>query len=124
MLELDMVCFDVQHLVCAIERFSTLHHRNLVLAGDRLLALDWEYAGPGDPAADVAAFARYHDLDGAAIDALLEQHGADGPALRARVHALAWIFDCLWYGWLGVAGLAGLDDDRERRDALVSRLGC
>ncbi len=43
-----------------------LHHLNLVDLGDALIALDWEYAGPGDPAADLAACIGYHDLDSAA----------------------------------------------------------
>ena len=99
-----------------------LHHRNLVLTARGLLALDWEYAGPGDPAADLAAFVRYHDLDGAALARLLAAYGAGGPALGLRVEALAWIFDCLWYGWLGVAALSGLADVRKRRAALAARL--
>lgn len=99
-----------------------LHRRNLVDTGAALLALDWEYAGPGDPAADLAACIGYHDLDRAERGALLAGYGSDTPALRARLDALAWIFDCLWYGWNGVAALAGLETDAALQSRLAARL--
>ena len=40
------------------------------------LAVDWEYAGPGDPAADLASCIGYHELDDAAVDALLAGYGS------------------------------------------------
>lgn len=100
-----------------------LHHRNFVDTGPALVVLDWEYAGPGDPAADLAACIGYHGLGAGEVDALLSGYGEDGAALRARVDALGWIFDCLWYGWNGVAALAGLAVDRSLQDRLAARLG-
>ena len=41
-----------------------LHHRNFLDDGPRLLAVDWEYAGPGDPAADLASCIGYNAIDG------------------------------------------------------------
>ena len=99
-----------------------LHHRNFVDAGDRLLAVDWEYAGPGDPAADLACCIGYHDLDAARIDLLLDGYGNDDADLRARVDTLGWIFDCLWFGWNAVAALAGLESDAELQGRLAARL--
>lgn len=99
-----------------------LHHRNLVDTGRSLVVFDWEYAGPGDPAADLAACIGYHSLGPAEIDALLQGYGEDGAALRARLAALGWIFDCLWYGWNGVAAQAGLEVDRSLQDRLAARL--
>lgn len=99
-----------------------LHHRNFVDTGRSLVVLDWEYAGPGDPAADLAACIGYHGLGPGEIDALLAGYGEDGAALRARVDALGWIFDCLWYGWNGVAALAGLEVDRSLQARLAARL--
>ncbi len=96
-----------------------LHHRNFVDTGDSLVAIDWEYAGPGDPAADLASFIGYHELDPARIEFLLAGYGVDTPALRARIESLGWIFDCLWWGWNAAAGLAGLEVD----PLLQSRLG-
>ena len=99
-----------------------LHRRNLIDDGNRLLAVDWEYAGPGDPAADLAACIGYHALDGDALDALLAGYGPEDPALRERVGALGWIFDCLWYGWNAVAALEGLAIDRAEQAAIAARL--
>jgi aminoglycoside phosphotransferase (APT) family kinase protein len=99
-----------------------LHHRNFLDDGKRLLAVDWEYAGPGDPAADLASCIGYHDLDGAASDALLAGYGAPGIALRPRVEALGWIFDCLWYAWNSAAEAAGLAADPALQSRLAARL--
>jgi aminoglycoside phosphotransferase (APT) family kinase protein len=99
-----------------------LHHRNFVDAGDRLVAVDWEYAGPGDPAADLASCIGYHDLDAGRVGLLLEGYGVDNAALRARIEVLGWIFDCLWFGWNAVAALAGHESDPEFQDRLAARL--
>jgi aminoglycoside phosphotransferase (APT) family kinase protein len=76
---------------------NNLHRRrNLLDIGTCLVAVDWEYAGPGDPAADLAACAGYPALDAAGLDALVAGYGAARAPSAARVAALAWIFDCLW----------------------------
>jgi Ser/Thr protein kinase RdoA (MazF antagonist) len=98
------------------------HRRNLLDDGTRILAVDWEYAGPGDPAADLAACAGYHGLDENATAALLAGYGNPGTALRARVAALAWIFDCLWYAWNAAAAAAGLVTDPGEQSRLAARL--
>ena len=99
-----------------------LHRRNLIDDGDRLVGVDWEYAGPGDPAADLAACVGYHALDGTAVDALLGGYGPAGAAMRERIRALGWIFDCLWYGWNAAAALEGLEIDRAEQAAIAARL--
>lgn len=109
-----------QHVAC----HHDLHHLNLVDTGDALIALDWEYAGPGDPAADLAACIGYHDLDPQQVEALLAGHGGDTESIAARLPALRWIFDCLWFGWVEVAALGGIAMDAERRQRLIGRLSC
>jgi nicotinamide mononucleotide transporter len=99
-----------------------LHHRNWLETEGRLIAIDWEYAGPGDPAADLAACIGYHDLAPAEVAALLAGYGESGRELRARVEALAWIFTCLWFGWNAVAGLHGIAIDRTEQRRLLARL--
>jgi aminoglycoside phosphotransferase (APT) family kinase protein len=99
-----------------------LHRRNLIDDGERILAVDWEYAGPGDPAADFAACAGYHGLGADGIEALLEGYGGAQHAMRSRIDALAWIFDCLWYGWNAAAALDGLEPDRGEQARLAARL--
>ncbi len=59
-----------------------LHHLNLVERGDALIALDWEYAGPGDPAADLAACIGYHDFASPQVEALLAGHGGDTESIQ------------------------------------------
>jgi Ser/Thr protein kinase RdoA (MazF antagonist) len=107
-------------------RFAPCHHdphrRNFLDDGARIVAIDWEYAGPGDPAADLAACAGYHALDATALDALFSGYGANAPGLRARVAALAWIFDCLWYGWIAAAAEDGLTHDPAEQYRLAARL--
>jgi len=98
------------------------HRRNFVDDGARILAVDWEYAGPGDPAADLAACVGYHALDATASDALFDGYGASGAGLRGRVAALGWIFDCLWFGWNAVAAESGLAADPAEQSRLAARL--
>ncbi len=99
-----------------------LHHRNFVVSDERIVAVDWEYAGPGDPAADLACCIGYHDLDAARIGRLLDGYGNDSADFRARVEALGWIFDCLWFGWNAVAAMSGLTPDPDLQDRLAARL--
>ncbi len=100
-----------------------LHRRNFLDDGPRLLAVDWEYAGPGDPAADLASCIGYNAIAGARAEALFDGYGADGGELRARVAAVGWIFDCLWFGWNAAAALEGLRPDPEEQSHLAARLG-
>ncbi len=99
-----------------------LHHRNFIDGGGRLMVVDWEYAGPGDPAADLAACIGYHELAPAAVDALLAGYGTDNAPLRARLATLGWIFDCLWHGWNAVAALDGMTPDPALQARLEARL--
>jgi aminoglycoside phosphotransferase (APT) family kinase protein len=99
-----------------------LHHRNIIDLGRRLLVVDWEYAGPGDPAADLAACIGYHELGTEAVEVLLAGYGDAGAQLRARIAALTWIFDCLWFGWNEAAALAGFATDPGEQARLAARL--
>lgn len=99
-----------------------LHHRNFIDDGRKLLAVDWEYAGPGDPAADLASCIGYHGLRDDGVDALLAGYGQEGTGLRERVAMLAWIFDCLWFGWNAAAGLSGSAPDMDEQARLAARL--
>lgn len=99
-----------------------LHHFNLLDTADGLIALDWEYAGPGDAAADLAACIGYHDLDARRTNALLSGYGPEGLRLAGRLAPLAWIFDCLCYGWMEVAARQGIAADAARRERLILRL--
>ncbi len=106
-------------LVCC---HHDLHRRNILDDGQSLCVVDWEYAGPGDAAADLAACLGYHEPGPEGRAALLNGYGADSPALRERIAALGWIFDCLWYGWNGVAALEGVAVDAALQSRLMARL--
>lgn len=109
----------VERLACC---HHDLHRHNVIDTGPSLVVLDWEYAGPGDPAADIAACIAYHDIGPDGRNALFTGHGDDTPALRARVAALGWIFDCLWYGWNAVAACEGVAVDAGLQARLLARL--
>ncbi len=95
-----------------------VHHRNVV-AADRLVLLDWEYAGVGDPALDLAAFAAYHDLEAAARARL---RAAYGPGVgHAELERALCVFDCLQALWHDAAGTWHALAPGSR-DALVARV--
>lgn len=53
---------------------------NLVSDGQRVLLIDWDSAGPGDPSFDLAAVALFLRLDDAAASALIAAHDDARPA--------------------------------------------
>ena len=97
---------------------NDLHHRN-ILAAERLMFVDWEYAGVGDPLFELAAVIGYHDLDANQRATLLAAHG--GPFTSAQLASMSLTFDCLHALWLDAAnGWQALAEDR--RQALLARL--
>lgn len=97
---------------------NDLHHLNII-AGERLMFVDWEYAGVGDPLLDLAAVIGYHDLDADQRTALLAAHG--GGFKAEDVARMCLVFDCLHALWLDAAnGWESLD--AARREALLARL--
>jgi len=76
-----------------------LHHANILDTGERLLVVDWEYAGLGHPMMDLAAFAAYQALDRAAMQALLAAYGAGDPASLDRLVAGRRLFEAVWLAW-------------------------
>jgi len=108
--------------VTPVSGHHDLHHRNFIDTGKGLLVVDWEYAGPGDAAADLAACIGYHDLGPRETGFLLAGYGAQDAPLRARLATLGWIFDCLWFGWNAIADGAGLAPEPGLQDRLAARL--
>ncbi len=95
---------------CRVPCHHDLHAGNLCAVEGRILAIDWEYAGAGDPAADLAGYACYHDLEDEATAALISAYGnAGGQTATESVGPMRWIFDCLCYGWAAQAMAQGLD---------------
>jgi thiamine kinase-like enzyme len=97
-----------------------LHHLN-ILAGDVPVFVDWEYAAPGDPALDLAAYAQYHELGEGARAALLAAYGPASGLAPAAFAGTCLLFDCLHALWLDAAD-AWDSLDEARRSALCKRL--
>lgn len=80
---------------------NDLHHLNLIDAPHGLVAIDWEYAGAGDPRLDLAGYVAYHDLPQEAVDALLEAYGVQCPGPSRRdLDRARWLFEAVWWAWL------------------------
>ena len=81
---------------------------NIVRAGDRIVLIDWEYAGMNDPAWDLAYFALECGLEERQIAELLQAYGDPliGPA-RLWAHKL--LVACMGVLWSGLRDGAGTD---------------
>lgn len=87
---------------------------NIIDTGDRLMLVDWEYSGIGDPVWDLAHFAVEADLDPDDVGRLLHAWSDGRPArrLRARLALYRPVTDVVWGLWARVqhcGGNAGLD---------------
>ena len=82
-----------------------LNPLNLLLDRDgRLWLVDWEYAGLGDAAIDLASFASQHGLDARQRARLLDAYRQAGGSLRpARFDLARWAFDYVQWAWYGAA---------------------
>jgi thiamine kinase len=105
---------------------NDLHHLNIIGSQDFIQVVDWEYAGLGDPIMDFAAYLAYHDLDAAALSAMVEAYGSGCAAPPVeRLADARWLFEAVWWAWLELhrrlhpVEAAGLDDVRQR---LAARL--
>ena len=80
---------------------NDLHHLNLIDSPGGLVAIDWEYAGAGDPRLDLAGYVAYHDLPEPAVKALLDAHAARRPRCsRGDLVRARWLFEAVWWAWL------------------------
>jgi thiamine kinase len=80
---------------------NDLHHLNLIDSPRDLLAIDWEYAGAGDPRLDLAGYVAYHDLARPAVAALLESYAAHrSPCSLEELERARWLFESVWWAWL------------------------
>ena len=105
---------------------NDLHHLNLIGSGPGLLAVDWEYAGVGDPRLDLAGYVAYHDLGDAAADALSGAYDAHrGRFRREELEQARWLFEAVWWAWLELRRRiegAEPDDIARQRGCLQARL--
>jgi thiamine kinase len=76
----------------------------LFAADDRVWLVDWEYAGLGAPAFDLASFASQHGLDEPQRETLVRRYREAGGSIAAGCleHAL-WAFDYVQWLWYRAA---------------------
>ncbi|HEX9207094.1 MAG TPA: choline/ethanolamine kinase family protein [Steroidobacteraceae bacterium] len=116
--DVAMQVFDV--LRGSLARRVLCHHDlnplNLVFdCNRRLWLVDWEYAGLGDPAFDLASYASQHGLDARQRARLAATYvAAGGLAVAAgRLERAAWAFDYVQWLWYRAA--------LQARDSLADR---
>ncbi len=69
---------------------------NFIAGGDRLWIVDWEYAGMGDPAFDLANFAVNNSLDEAAERQLLEAYGGADQEAVVLMRFMSDFREAMW----------------------------
>ncbi len=69
--------------------------------GQRVLLIDWEYAGMQDPHVDVAMFAVYALYDRGQVDMLIDAYFGEAitDILRTKVYAYIAVCGLLWSNW-------------------------
>ncbi|MBI3503604.1 MAG: phosphotransferase family protein [Proteobacteria bacterium] len=69
---------------------------NVMVAADRISIVDWEYAGRGDPAVDVAAVVMNFGLDARQSGLFVDAFGAVDMAVVRRLEPLMALREALW----------------------------
>lgn len=88
---------------------------NMIDTGERIILIDWEYAGIGDPYFDLGMLAAYHDLTADEEQELLTAYaGRTTPATLARLRLLRLMSDLRDAAWAMLQwALSPLDFDYE-----------
>jgi thiamine kinase-like enzyme len=84
-----------------------LHHANILDTGETVVAVDWEYAGLGDPIMDLAGFAAYQQLDEAGERTLLAAYGEEAGVEPHRLDVARRLFEAVAQAWSGVLATVG-----------------
>jgi thiamine kinase-like enzyme len=92
---------------------NDLLNANFIDAGERLVVVDWEYAGMGDPFFDLANFSINHELDADGRRRLLAAYSGDAsPAALATLDLMRFMSDFREAMWGVVQGVVSeLDVD-------------
>jgi thiamine kinase-like enzyme len=69
---------------------------NFIAAGRRLWIVDWEYAGMGDPAFDLANFAVNNGLDEPGDAELLEAYGGGDLGVHVLMRFMSDFREAMW----------------------------
>lgn len=93
-LHADLDRHQVPHALC---HNDLVCDNVLLVEGQGLLLIDWEYAGVGDPWFDLAVVVRHHDLGDALAESFLEDYLQRSPTPRERQHLAR---QCAFYSCL------------------------
>jgi thiamine kinase len=108
-------CEDLMKEINEESPLPTLCHNDLVcqniLEGKKLVLIDWEYAGIGNPFFDLAVVARHHGMDEESVRYFLDSY-LGRPAAAREIRHLG--LQCVFY-----AGLLELWDLRVGADPLL-----
>ncbi|MBM3524906.1 MAG: hypothetical protein FJX57_18310, partial [Alphaproteobacteria bacterium] len=81
---------------------------NVIVAADRVVLVDWEYSGAGDPVVDVASVVLHFGLPPEQATRFVAAHGAADPAIVAALQPVLALREALWCEvQLDHAGLRG-----------------
>ncbi|MCL2316285.1 MAG: phosphotransferase [Actinomycetia bacterium] len=87
---------DVRPVLCHNDFYAP----NILIAGERVALIDWEYAGMGDPAGDLGTFICCSDAtDDEALDVIATYYGRPPTPAELR-HAIAYVGLAAYYWWL------------------------
>jgi thiamine kinase-like enzyme len=75
---------------------NDLLNANFLDDGERLVIVDWEYAGMGDPFFDLANFSINHELDREQRTSLLRDYGADDPDALEVMRFMSDFREAMW----------------------------
>ena len=84
-----------RHPLAPVPCHNDLLAANFIGDGERLWIVDWEYAGMGDPAFDLANFAVNNGLDEEADGVLLETYGGD-PDAHVLMRFMSDFREAMW----------------------------
>jgi thiamine kinase-like enzyme len=94
--QIERTLAEIPAMPAAAAIHADLVPENLIDDGTRLWLVDWEYAGRGDPATDLAILAMNADFDAGEITELVRCHGVvDIRTVRALSQAAA-VREALW----------------------------
>jgi len=80
---------------------NDVHAQNILKDDRRLLLVDWEYGGLGDPVYDLAGCMIHLELDAEQREVLLDAYGVQSPG--ARLRDACWAYDYVQWLWYRVA---------------------
>ena len=104
--EIKEKVYELKKYIDSLSKKSVLSHidsvpNNLLLIGDKVRIIDWEYAGMHDPHIDIAMFAVSSGYNKIELDSLIEIYFPEGCEQETKTKIYAYVALCgfLWSNW-------------------------